>query len=61
LYKKPLSGDATTGVTYPTLTGDVTLMFNATGIVITNAVMEFVKDRIVLCVNNAVYEIAPNA
>ena len=61
MYKKPLSGDTTTGVTYPSLTGDITLMFNATGIVITNAVMEYVKDRIVLCVNGKVYEVAPNA
>jgi hypothetical protein len=36
-------------------------MFYATGIVIENAVMEFVKDRIVMCVNNVVYELAPNA
>jgi hypothetical protein len=36
-------------------------MFTATGVLITTAVMEFVKDRIVLCVNNVVYEIAPNA
>ena len=61
MFKKPLTGDATTGVTYPSLTGDVTLMFNATGIVITNAVMEFVKDRIVMCINNVVYEVATNA
>ena len=61
MFKKPLSGDNTTGVSYPSVTGDVTKMFDATGIVITTAVMEFVKDRIVLCVNNVVYEIAPNA
>lgn len=61
MYKKPLSGDTTTGVSYPSATGDVTLMFNATGVVITNATMEWVKDRIVLCINNSVYEIAPNA
>lgn len=61
MFKKPLSGDSSTGVTYPSLTGDVTKMFDATGIVITTAVMEFVKDRIVLCVNNVVYEVAPNA
>jgi len=60
MFKKPLSGDYTTGVSYPTVTGDVTLMFNATG-AITNAVMEYVKDRIVLCVNGKVYEVAPNA
>lgn len=61
MFKKPLTGDATTGVTYPSVTGDVTQMFNVTGTVITRATMEWVKDRIVLCVNNVVYEIAPNA
>ena len=61
MFKKPLTGDTTTGVTYPSLTGDVTLMFNATGVVIVTATMEYVKDRIILCVNNVVYEIAPNA
>lgn len=54
MFKKPLSGSSAS-------TADETTMFTATGIVITTAVMEFVKDRIVLCVNNAVYEIAPNA
>jgi len=57
MFKKPLSGDSTTGATLPTLTGDITLMFNATGTVITNATMEYVKERIILCVNNSVYEI----
>ena len=61
MYKKPLTGDSTTGSTYPTLTGDVTLMFNATGVVVTNATMEFVKDRIIACINNVVYEISPTA
>jgi len=61
MFKKPLSGDTSTGVSYPAVTGDVTLMFNATGTVISNAVMEYVKDRIVLCVNGKVYEVAPNA
>jgi hypothetical protein len=61
MFKKPLSGDSTTGETLPSVTGDVTKMFDKTGLVITSAVMEFVKDRIVLCVNNAVYEIEPNA
>jgi hypothetical protein len=61
MFKKPLSGDTTTGVSYPAVTGDVTLMFNATGTLISNAFMEYVKDRIVLCVNGKVYEIAPNA
>jgi hypothetical protein len=60
-YKKPLTGDATTGSALTTSNGDCTLMFTDNGTTITNAVMEFVKDRIVLCVNNKVYEIAPNA
>ena len=38
-----------------------TLMFSATGIVITNAVLEYTKERIVACINNKVYEIATNA
>jgi hypothetical protein len=61
MFKKPLTGDTTTGVTYPAVTGDVTLMFNATGVVITQAELEFVKDRIVACINNVVYEISPTA
>jgi len=61
MYKKPLTGDSSTGVTYPALTGDVTLMFNATGITASYVTMEFVKDRIIACINNAVYEISPTA
>jgi hypothetical protein len=49
MYKKALT-DNTTTVPSP--------MFSATGLVIQYAVMEFVKDRIVLCVNNAVYELS---
>jgi hypothetical protein len=52
MYKKLLT-DNTTTIPSP--------MFTATGIVITYAAMEFVKDRIVLCVNNAVYELSPTA
>lgn len=60
-YKKPLTGDSTTGTATTSTNGDCTLMFTENSITITNAVMEFVKDRIVLCLNNKVYEIAPNA
>lgn len=60
-FKKPLTGDETTGSASATPTGDVVKMFNANGIVVTNATMRFVKDRIIACINNAVYEIAPNA
>ena len=61
MFKKPITGDSTTGETLPSLTGDITKMFDATGKVITYATLEFVKDRIIACINNAVYQIAPNA
>ena len=54
MYKKPLTGDATN-------TADETLMFVATGLVIQYATMEFIKDRIILCVNNSVYELPTTA
>ena len=52
MYKKLLT-DNTTTIPSP--------MFTANSITIAYAAMEFVKDRIILCVNNAVYELAPNA
>jgi hypothetical protein len=52
MYKKLLT-DNTTTIPSP--------MFTANSITITYAAMEFVKDRIILCVNNSVYEIAPTA
>jgi hypothetical protein len=52
MYKKLLT-DNTTTIPSP--------MFTATGVVITYAAMEFIKDRIILCVNNSVYELAPTA
>jgi len=61
MFKKPLTGDSTTGSSNPSATGDVTQMFQSGDIEILYATMEFIKDRIVLCVNNIVYEIAPNA
>lgn len=36
-------------------------MFDVTGVTVTNAVMEFVKERIVACFDNKVYEFAGNA
>ncbi len=45
--KKALTGDASTSAT---------VMFTANGITVTNAVMEFVKERIIMCANNGVYE-----
>jgi hypothetical protein len=52
MYKKALT-DNTTTIPSP--------MFTANSITIAYAAMEFVKDRIILCVNNAVYELATNA
>ena len=61
MFKKPLSGDSITGSSNPSASGDVTQMFQDASIEIVYAAMEFVKDRIVLCVNNIVYELATNA
>jgi hypothetical protein len=38
-----------------------TPMFTSPSITVTSAEVEYVKDRIIACINNAVYEIAPNA
>jgi hypothetical protein len=53
VYKKPLTGDATN-------TADVVTMFDEIGL-ISNAVMEFVKERIVMCADNKVYEFSGSA
>jgi len=45
--KKALTGTSTTSPT---------VMFTANGITVTNAVMEFIKERIIMCANNGVYE-----
>jgi len=52
LYSKPLTGTSAT---------TATPMFNSSSIIVNNAVMEFVKERIVMCVNNKVFEFATNA
>ena len=52
VYKKLLTADSTVSPT---------LMFNATGVVVTNAVIEFTKERLVLAANNKVYEFATTA
>jgi len=52
MYKKLLT-DNTTTIPSP--------MFTETGLVIVYAAMEFIKDRIILCVNNKVYELATTA
>jgi hypothetical protein len=54
VYKKPLTGSSAS-------TADETQMFKDSSIVVSNAVMEYVKDRIVLCINNKVFEFATNA
>jgi hypothetical protein len=54
MYKKPLTGSSAS-------TADETLMFRGDSIVIQYAVMEFIKDRIILCVNNRVYELSTSA
>ena len=45
--KKALTGNSSTSAT---------VMFTANGITVNNAVMEFIKERIVMCANNGVYE-----
>jgi hypothetical protein len=52
VYKKLLSDDSSVSPT---------LMFSDNGITVTNAVMEYTKERIVMCVNDKVYEFATTA
>lgn len=61
MFKKPLTGDSTTGSSNPSASGDVTQMFQSGDTEILYAAMEFIKDRIILCVNNKVYELATTA
>jgi len=49
---KPLTGDASTSKT---------VLFTAAGITVTNATMEYVKDRIVMAANNKIYEFSTSA
>ena len=60
MFKKPLTGDSITGSSNPSATGDVTQMFQSGDEEIIHASMEFIKDRIILCVNNKVYEFPTN-
>lgn len=53
VYKKPLTGTSAS-------TADVTTMFDEIG-TISNATMEYVKNRIVMAADNKVYEFAGNA
>jgi hypothetical protein len=52
VYKKALTADSTTAATK---------MFDTPSIVVANATMEFIKERIVMCVNNSVYEFTTTA
>jgi hypothetical protein len=60
MFKKPLTGNSSTGSSNPTATGDVFQMFQSGDEEIIYAAMEFIKDRIILCVNNKVYEFPTN-
>ena len=53
VYKKPLTGTSAS-------TADVTKMFDEIGTV-ANATMEYVKERIVMCADNKVYEFSSSA
>ena len=54
LFKKPLTGSSAS-------TADETTLFTATGVVISNAIMEYIKERIVMAVNNSIYELPTSA
>ena len=57
VYKKPLTGAApSSGGT----TADIVKMFDEVG-TISNATMEYVKDRIIMCADNKVYEFPTSA
>ena len=51
VYKKLLTDDSSVSPT---------LMFSDNGITVTNAVMEYTKERIIMCVNDKVYEFPTN-
>lgn len=53
VYKKPLTGTSAS-------TADVTPMFDEIGVV-ANATMEYIKERIVMCADNKVYEFSSSA
>ena len=54
MYKKPLTGSASD-------TSDEVQMWKTSSVIVTNAIMEYVKERIVLCLNNSVYELSSSA
>lgn len=51
VFTKPLTADSSTAGTQ---------LFQSNTIQVTNAIMEYVKDRIIMCANNAVYEFTGN-
>lgn len=55
VYKKPLSGDYSTGP------GDITPMFSSSSIVVSKGTMEYVKERIVMAINSNIYEFSTSA
>jgi len=54
VIKKPLTGSSAS-------TADEVTMFTSPSIVVSNAVMEYVKERIIMCVNDKVYEFSSSA
>ena len=54
MYKKPLTGSSAS-------TADETQMWKDSSVVVSNATMEYVKERIVVCINNKVYEMSSSA
>lgn len=52
VYKKPLTGDESTAEIQ---------MFQENGITVVSATINYVKDRLIMCVNNSVYEFSTNA
>ncbi len=51
ILTKALTGDSTTANTQ---------LFQSNSVQVTNAIMDYVKDRIIMCANNAVYEFTGN-
>ena len=52
VYKKALTGDSSTSAT---------LLFSSSSIVVNEGVMEYVKDRIIMAINNKIFEFATSA
>ncbi len=52
VYKKPLTGNSSTSAT---------LLFNSSSLVVSKGTMEYVKDRIVMAINNKIFEFPTTA